>query len=511
MTMPVRGAIRRTLPRAAGGVMRRTMETTSTATMTTTIALAIGLATTAGCAAKAPAVHASPPPQEDWLAEILPYWKAGDLDGVLAAGERAMIAARADSTNGSRFSLVAQTHAAGLIQAGRHDEAEALAAEAEAHLTSTFASDAIRASLAAARCDFVLATELRLRTMDEAVSIQPSLNTLAMFDLLEARYERALERLQQAHALPPIDSTLQAEWDDGTKNLLASTLVRLGRVAEAKEVMPPDPASTPGVLASSMAFARWKLDHGVGLYEVQHSLVGILISLHAYDQGDLAGPVKALLAEVLDAYAREDSPCHTKFPNPLATESPAVRLIVFGAPPEPEVVGAEPGPPVQDVVTMVAPPPDGDGDGFGDDADACPLEAEIVNGIDDDDGCPDQAAGQLIGREIELNEELPFGFDSAELDATADDALDWLAGFLVLHPELDVSIEGHTDDVGDDDFNQDLSERRAFAVRAALVDRGIDVSRLAAAGFGERLPKVPAKTATARAANRRVELLVRAR
>jgi OOP family OmpA-OmpF porin len=188
-----------------------------------------------------------------------------------------------------------------------------------------------------------------------------------------------------------------------------------------------------------------------------------------------------------------------------------VRLIVFGPPAAPKMVEAEPGPPAEDVVATVAPPPDGDGDGFGDDADACPSEAELVNGIDDHDGCPDQAAGQLIGREIELNEELPFRFDSAELDAKADDALDWLASFVALHPELDVSIEGHTDDVGDDAFNQDLSERRAFAVRSALVDRGIDVSRLTATGYGERLPKVPAKTAKARAANRRVELLVRVR
>lgn len=75
------------------------------------------------------------------------------------------------------------------------------------------------------------------------------------------------------------------------------------------------------------------------------------------------------------------------------------------------------------------------------------------------------------------------------------------------HPEINLSVEGHTDSDGDDAFNQDLSERRAKAVVDQLVKMGIPASRLANAGWGETKPVGPNSTPEGKAANRRVEFV----
>ena len=75
------------------------------------------------------------------------------------------------------------------------------------------------------------------------------------------------------------------------------------------------------------------------------------------------------------------------------------------------------------------------------------------------------------------------------------------------HPEIIMSVEGHTDSDGDDASNQDLSERRAHAVVEELTKMGIAVSRLSSKGWGETKPIGPNNTAEGKAANRRVEFV----
>ncbi|MES3034297.1 MAG: OmpA family protein [Gemmatimonadota bacterium] len=86
--------------------------------------------------------------------------------------------------------------------------------------------------------------------------------------------------------------------------------------------------------------------------------------------------------------------------------------------------------------------------------------------------------------------------------------LERIAAMLTSHPTLRLTIEGHTDDVGDAGANAALSERRAAAVRSALVSaHGIDGARLAAKGLGATRPVRPNTTSEGRQANRRVELV----
>jgi outer membrane protein OmpA-like peptidoglycan-associated protein len=75
------------------------------------------------------------------------------------------------------------------------------------------------------------------------------------------------------------------------------------------------------------------------------------------------------------------------------------------------------------------------------------------------------------------------------------------------HPELRFSIEGHTDSDGDDSFNQKLSEQRAETVLNALLQMGIDGSRLTSKGWGESKPLSDNSTPEGKANNRRVEFV----
>lgn len=87
-------------------------------------------------------------------------------------------------------------------------------------------------------------------------------------------------------------------------------------------------------------------------------------------------------------------------------------------------------------------------------------------------------------------------------------ALSKLAGFLNAYPDRTALIEGHTDNVGADDYNMSLSQLRANAVRNYLMQQGVNASRLTASGMGENAPISGNDTGTGRQQNRRVEVIV---
>ncbi len=101
-----------------------------------------------------------------------------------------------------------------------------------------------------------------------------------------------------------------------------------------------------------------------------------------------------------------------------------------------------------------------------------------------------------------------FAFNKAELSAQAAPRLDKLANFLKQFPDRKLLIEGYTDSVGGDSYNQELSERRAQAVRDALVQRGVDTSRITARGYGKAHPVAENASPEGRAMNRRVEIVI---
>ena len=142
------------------------------------------------------------------------------------------------------------------------------------------------------------------------------------------------------------------------------------------------------------------------------------------------------------------------------------------------------------------PVPDGDGDGLNDEEDKCPT----IPGPRENNGCPATLeAYKFDARKVQ------FVTGSATLTADALKELDRGIAILNEHPELTkVSIEGHTDNTGSDALNLKLSERRANAVKAYFVKKGLSADRFETIGKGESEPIADNKTAAGRAANRRV-------
>lgn len=101
-----------------------------------------------------------------------------------------------------------------------------------------------------------------------------------------------------------------------------------------------------------------------------------------------------------------------------------------------------------------------------------------------------------------------FDTSRAELNPGAFSTIDRLATFMRENPERSLLVEGYTDSVGSDAYNLSLSQRRAEAVRAALLGRGIDGARITTSGMGKASPVASNDTASGRQRNRRVEIVI---
>ncbi|TDO13921.1 MULTISPECIES: OmpA family protein [Halomonas] len=153
-----------------------------------------------------------------------------------------------------------------------------------------------------------------------------------------------------------------------------------------------------------------------------------------------------------------------------------------------------PGTPAGVAVNAVGCPLDSDGDGVADYQDQCPgtpAGAE-VNAL----GC----VQDLVLRDVN------FEFDSATLTMGAEQILDGVAEKLRANRNVRVRIEGHTDSLGSEAYNLDLSQRRAESVADYLGRQGVDMERMRTIGYGESQPVATNDTDAGRAMNRRVEL-----
>ena len=168
----------------------------------------------------------------------------------------------------------------------------------------------------------------------------------------------------------------------------------------------------------------------------------------------------------------------------------------------PDSIDRCPGTPPNTLVDQYGCTLDTDGDGVPDEKDQCwdtPPNTKV-----DEVGC---AIVIEIPQIIELSG-VNFRTNSDMLLDGANTSLNAAAQTLLDNPELVVEVAGHTDDVGDADYNAGLSLARAVSVRDYIVGLGVDPSRITARGYGESDPVASNATADGRAANRRVELRV---
>ena len=147
---------------------------------------------------------------------------------------------------------------------------------------------------------------------------------------------------------------------------------------------------------------------------------------------------------------------------------------------------------------------DDDGDGVANAADKCPDEAENVNGFEDGDGCKDEIP-KKVAKFVGTIKGIKFASGSAKIRGTTRRTLNQAVKTLNQYPSVGIQVIGHTDDRGDHDSNVELSQQRADAVRAYIIDKGIAQERITAIGMGPDEPLVPNTTKKNRAQNRRTE------
>jgi OmpA-OmpF porin, OOP family len=152
-------------------------------------------------------------------------------------------------------------------------------------------------------------------------------------------------------------------------------------------------------------------------------------------------------------------------------------------------------------------PSDRDKDGIPDTVDACPDAPGPPNADPKKNGCP---LAIIKDNQIQITEQIKFRFGLAVLDPVSDPVLDAVLKVMQAHTEiLKVTVEGHTDNKGTAELNKRLSNARAGAVVAWLVQHGIDPTHLTSIGFGLERPIDTNDTDAGRANNRRVEFHIK--
>ncbi len=130
-------------------------------------------------------------------------------------------------------------------------------------------------------------------------------------------------------------------------------------------------------------------------------------------------------------------------------------------------------------------------------------ELETVEGMENVAYDPNQ-------KKIDATMDILFDFDKSGIRSSERSKLNELAQVFSKYPENVVVIEGHTDNVGSDEYNRNLSEDRAQSVAAYLRGQNINISSLSARGYGESRPVATNDTAGGREKNRRVEIKITA-
>ena len=232
------------------------------------------------------------------------------------------------------------------------------------------------------------------------------------------------------------------------------------------------------------------------------------LSIDAAGGGGLSNGVGAPQARFLLGFGWSPASCGsaergpTQFANAAPPAAPVARPPpVEPAPPAPEATT------IAAILPLPAPPPDKDGDGIPDAEDACPDQP----GPMENHGCPRSIKQRVIvsASTLEILDKVGFATGRAKIEKRSFGLLDQVAAVLISHPDLRlVQVEGHTDDRGSGVGNLLLSERRAEAVTAYLVAKGVDSQRLRARGFGQGAPLATNATVEGRAANRRVAFTV---
>ncbi len=133
-------------------------------------------------------------------------------------------------------------------------------------------------------------------------------------------------------------------------------------------------------------------------------------------------------------------------------------------------------------------------------------EAEMRDALAASDAAAVRREGELLA--ITLKGDVSFDLNSDAVRPGLYNELDRIAQIMIKYPETSILVEGHTDSSGPENYNQQLSERRANSVKDLLVQRGVQEHRVNIIGYGEGRPLVTNATPEGRQMNRRVEIRI---
>ena len=150
---------------------------------------------------------------------------------------------------------------------------------------------------------------------------------------------------------------------------------------------------------------------------------------------------------------------------------------------------------------------DSDGDGILDPDDRCGEVPETRNGFEGADRCPDELP-VTVKKFVGVVQGIFFEFNSATIRKKSAPTLDEAARIFREFPDIRVEISGHTDNVGEREYNVDLSRRRTEAVKQYLIDHGVAAERITTRGAGPGEPRADNATGAGRARNRRIEFKI---
>ncbi|MDZ7697300.1 MAG: OmpA family protein [Deltaproteobacteria bacterium] len=322
------------------------------------------------------------------------------------------------------------------------------------------------------------------------------------------------------------------------------------RALERQDIIPTD--DKPDMLRFSMAFSAWKgkwlsIQQSLGEKEVKLTGIAPKILQLSITHAELSWEPRRIdctitlrvvtgEGDVMDfsgtnsAVDLYDS-CDGAITRQVTAMFKDSRIVNYlKAPPEPKDSDCDgvldemdecPNTPLGVVVDPEGCPVDSDGDGVPDYLDECPGTPQGVRV--DDRGCPldtdndgvfdykDQCPGTPKGARVDMEgcwviHEPLFDFDKSKIKPRYYSVLDDVVKVLKQNPSVRIVIEGYTDNIGTQAYNQKLSEERARAVEQYLIQKGITEERLKTVGYGSSRPKVTNKTDAGRALNRRVKL-----
>jgi len=133
-------------------------------------------------------------------------------------------------------------------------------------------------------------------------------------------------------------------------------------------------------------------------------------------------------------------------------------------------------------------------------------EVEMRQALANSEAASVRREGNLLA--VTFKSDMSFDFDSSTVRSGLYTEIDRVAGIMQNYPQTLIRIEGHTDSSGSEEYNMDLSRRRALAVQDLLTQRGVGIQRIEIVGYGESTPVASNDTESGRQLNRRVEIKI---